>query len=83
MVNIHVFLECLAATKMIINLTKSYFGHAYIIYLGHVVGQVRPRDAKVKCILEYTLTTNKKELMGFFGRLQQNVLSSVCGNCIV
>ncbi len=31
------------------------FSHAYVTYLGHIVGhgQVRPRDAKVEYILEF------------------------------
>ncbi len=69
LVNMRAFLERLPAAKMTVNLTKSDFDHAYVTYLGHIVGQgqVRPRDAKVKCILEYPVPTTKKELMRFLG----------------
>ncbi len=57
-----VFLERLAAAKMTVNLTKSDFAHAFVTYLGHIVGQgqVRLRDAKVKCRLEYPVPTTRQ-----------------------
>ena len=69
LVNIRAFLERLAAAKMTVNLTKSDFAHAFVTYLGHIVcqGQVRSRDAKVKCILEYPVPTIRKELTRFLG----------------
>ncbi len=78
MVNIRAFLERLAATKMTVNLTKSDFAHAYVTYLGLIVGQrqVRPRDAKVKCILEYAEPTTRKEFMRY-GRLFQKVVKTL------
>ena len=62
LVNICTFLERLPAAIMTVNLTKSDFAHAYVIYLGHIVGQgqVRPRDAKIKCILECPVPTTRK-----------------------
>ena len=58
-----------ADSKITVNMTKSDFAHAYVTYLGHIVGQgqVRPRYAKVKCILEYPVPTTRKELMRFLG----------------
>ena len=52
-----------------VNLVKSEFGHAHVMYLGHVVGQgqVKPVDAKVQVIVEYPAPTTKKELMRFLG----------------
>ena len=68
LVNIHAFLECLAAAKMTVNLTNSDFAHVYATYFGQVAGQgqVCTRVAKVKCILEkYPVPTTRKELMRF------------------
>ena len=69
MINIRAFLGRLAAAKTTVNLAKSDFAHAFVTYLGHIVGQgqVRPRDANVKCILEYPVPTISKELMRFLG----------------
>ncbi len=39
LLNIRAFLERLAAAKGTVNLTKSDFAHAYVTYLGHIVGQ--------------------------------------------
>ena len=43
-------LERLKAAKLTVNLLKSEFGHARVIYLGHVVGQgqVSPVSAKYR-----------------------------------
>ena len=40
-----------------------------MMYLGHVVGQgqVKPVDAKVQVIVEYSAPTTRKELMRFLG----------------
>ncbi len=37
-----------------LNVTTTDFAQSYVTYLGHALGQsqVRPKDAKVKCILE-------------------------------
>ena len=59
----------LAAANLTINLAKSDFGHAKVIYLGHVVGMgnVTPVEAKIKCIVEYPIPGNRKGLMRFLG----------------
>ena len=59
----------LAAANVTVNLTKSDFGHAKVIYLGHVVcmGKVTPVEAKIKCIAEYPIPENRKGLMRFLG----------------
>ena len=51
------------------NLVKSEFGHAHIIFLGHVVGQgqVKPVTAKVEAIAHFPIPTSRKELMRFLG----------------
>ena len=59
----------LAAANLTVNLTKTDFGHAKVIYLGHVVGMgdVTPVEAKIKCIVEYPILENRKGLMRFLG----------------
>ena len=57
----------LAAANLTVNLAKSDFGHAKVIYLGHVmaIGNVTPVEAKIKCIVEYPIPENRKGLMRF------------------
>ena len=59
----------LAAANLTVNLAKSDFGLAKVIYLGHVVvlGNVTPVEAKIKCIVEYPIPENRKGLMSFLG----------------
>ena len=63
------FFECLQAANLTINLSKSEFGHARVVFLGHVVGQglVEPIAAKVEAIAHFPKPINKKELMRFLG----------------
>ena len=55
--------------NLVINLKKSVFAKAQVTYLGHVVGQgqVLPREAKVKAILDLPVPTNKRELRRTLG----------------
>ena len=59
----------LTKANLTVNLVKSEFGHAQIVYLGHVVGQgtVRPVEAKVECILNMQRPSNRREIMKFLG----------------
>ena len=59
----------LRAANLTVNLVKSKFGHTYVIYLGHVVGQgqVRPVTTKVDAIIGFSVPTTKKEVMRFLG----------------
>ena len=59
----------LRTAKLTVNLIKSDFGHAHVIYLGHVVGQgqVKPVMAKVEAIINYPVPHSKKEVMRFLG----------------
>ena len=52
-----------------VNLPKSEFGEASVIYLGHVIGhgKVAPIEAKVQAIHDVLLPTTKKALMRFMG----------------
>ena len=56
-------------SMLTVNLVKSKFGHAHVIYIGCVVGQgqVKPVDAKVQVIVEYPTPTTRKELIRFLG----------------
>ena len=62
-------LEKLARAKLTVNLSKSEFGHAQVVFLGHVIGQgcVTPVQAKVESIAKYPAPTSKQELMCFLG----------------
>ena len=68
----------LKEANLMVNLVKSEFGHAYLTYLGHIVGQgeVRPVIAKVDAIINYSVPTTKRQLMRFFeyGRILSEVL---------
>ena len=59
----------LRQANLTVNLVKSEFGHAHVMYLGHVggQGQVKPVDAKVQVIVEYPAPTTRRELMRFLG----------------
>ena len=59
----------LRTAKLTVNLIKSDFGHAHVIYLGHVVGQgqVKPVMVKVEAIINYPVPHSKKEVMRFLG----------------
>ena len=63
------FFQRVSDAKLTINLVKSDFCKATVVYLGHVVGQrqVRPVDAKVKSVIEFPVPTNKRQLMRFLG----------------
>ena len=51
------------------SLSKSEFAKAKVVYLGHVIGQgqVSPRQAKIKAIVEFPVPSNKRELLRFLG----------------
>ena len=52
-----------------INLKKSVFCKASVTYLGHIVGDgnVRPKTANIKAVLEYPVPTTRKSLQRFLG----------------
>ena len=59
----------LKEANLTVNLSKSDFVKAKVVYLGHVVGHgvVTPIKAKVKSIIDYPIPENKKSLMRFLG----------------
>jgi hypothetical protein len=62
-------LDRLKEANLTVNLAKSEFGQAKVIYLGYVVGrgQVAPVEAKIGSIIEYPVPSNRKSLMRFLG----------------
>ena len=82
-------LEKLSQAKLTVNLAKSEFCQANVIYLGHVVGQgkVKPIKAKFEAIEKFPSShaLNKEELQRFFfryGWILQNVLSQLFRYCL-
>ena len=69
LVQIRAFFDRLTEARLTVNLLKSEFCQACVVFLGHVVGQgvVRPVAAKVEAIMNFPVPTNKKELMRFLG----------------
>jgi len=64
----HLFAN-LSEAKLTVNLIKSEFCHANVVYLGHVVGQgqVKPIKAKVEAIEKFPTPKTRKELQRFLG----------------
>ena len=54
---------------LVINLAKSEFVHAQVVYLGHVVGggRIAPVMAKVEAILKLPTPATRRELQRFLG----------------
>ena len=63
------FLSRIKQARLNVNLPKSEFCQARVVFLGHVVdqGEVKPVDAKVQAIVEFPAPSNKHELMRFLG----------------
>ena len=61
--------EKLSQAKLTVNLVKSEFCQAYVVYLGHVVGQGMVNHIKVKVeeIEKFPTPRTKKELQRFLG----------------
>ncbi|XP_042230021.1 uncharacterized mitochondrial protein AtMg00860-like [Homarus americanus] len=61
--------NCLEEFNFTVNLPKSEYGHATLIFLGHVIGQgkIAPIDAKVADILNLPAPHNRKALRRFLG----------------
>ena len=78
--------EKLSQAKLTVNLVKSEFCQANVVYLGHVVdqGTVKPIKVQVEVIEKFPTPRTKKELqrfLGMAGYLLYEVLSefSWCG----
>ena len=66
---IKAFFERCSEAQLTINLPKSEFCKATIVYLGHEIGQgkVRPIQDKVLAIAKYAEPTNRRGVMRFLG----------------
>ncbi len=66
---IRALFERLTEANLTVNLVKSEFGKATVIYLGYVVGQgqVKPVTAKVKAIIDFSAPSDRKSLLRFLG----------------
>ncbi|PIK51902.1 hypothetical protein BSL78_11201 [Apostichopus japonicus] len=64
----HLFKK-LSQAKLTVNLVKSEFCQANVVYLGHVIGQgkVKPIKAKVEAIEKFPTPKTRKELQRFLG----------------
>ena len=62
-------LKRLQAYNLKINLSKSSFGKAKVMYLGHLIGSgsVMPKDINVQAIKAYPVPSNRKQLQTFLG----------------
>ena len=78
-------LQALRSAKLVVNLAKSEFMQSSVEYLGHVVGhgQVKPKQANVKSILDMEAPSDIRSLRrflgaaGFYRRFCKN-FSTVC-----
>jgi len=63
------FLRRVKEANLTVNLVKSEFCQARVVFLGHVVeqGEVKPVAAKVQAIVEFPAPTNKYKLTRFLG----------------
>jgi hypothetical protein len=63
------FFDRVSKAKLTINLSKSEFVKAFVVFLGHVVGQgqVKPVEAKKESIVRFPVPTSKKKLIRFLG----------------
>jgi hypothetical protein len=61
----------LSGAKLTVNLAKSEFGQAHVVYLSYVIGQgkLAPVDAKVQAILAFPPPNGKKALKRFLGMI--------------
>ena len=59
----------LTSANLTVNLKKSEFAQAEVVFLGHIVGRgcVKPVEAKVETILNFPRPQNKRELRRFLG----------------
>ena len=55
--------------NLTVNLIKSEFCHAKVIFLGHVVGlgQVTPVTSKIESVCRFPVPSDKRDLMRFLG----------------
>ena len=61
--------QALKKAGLVINLRKSEFAKAKVVYLGHEIGygKVTPKDANIKAILEFPVPLSRKAVRSFLG----------------
>lgn len=64
--------DVLEKAKLTVNLANSEFGHAHVIYLGHVFGkgQLALIAAKVDAVIQYPTSADRKSTMRFLGMVE-------------
>lgn len=69
LVRLRALFSTLAEANLTVNLKKSEFGHAHVVFLGHVVGQgqLAPVAAKTEVVQKYPAPSTRKSLMRFIG----------------
>ena len=69
LVHLKKFFMALEKANLVINLSKSDFGHAKVVYLGHEIGfgKVAPKSSNIQAILEFPVPKNRKNVMQFLG----------------
>ncbi|ROT75674.1 hypothetical protein C7M84_005780 [Penaeus vannamei] len=69
LVRLRALFSTLAEANLTVNLKKSEFGHAHVVFLGHVVGQgqLAPVAAKIEAVQKYPAPSTRKSLMRFIG----------------
>ncbi|XP_063586255.1 uncharacterized protein LOC134763618 [Penaeus indicus] len=69
LIRLRALFSTLAEANLTVNLMKSEFGHAHVIFLGHVVGQgqLAPVAAKIEAVQQYPTPSTRKSLMRFIG----------------
>ena len=68
---LHAVFRALADANLVLNLSKSDFGHAEVTYLGHVVGRgvLAPIRSKVSAIQDLPPPANRRALRRFLGMI--------------
>ena len=66
---IEVFFLALRKANLVVNLSKSDFCKAQVIYLGHEIGlgEVAPKMSNVQAIIDFPIPKNRKNIMQFLG----------------
>jgi hypothetical protein len=65
------FFQRVSDAGLTVNLVKSVFFSAQVVYLGHVLGhcKVKPTQARISAMLEYPAPQDRKSLMRFLGMI--------------
>ena len=69
MVILNEVLEAINGVNLVLNLRKCEFCKSQITYLGHKIGlgEIYPKEANIRAILEFPVPENKRQAMRFIG----------------